>query len=510
MPDNSTNNKRIAKNTLVLYGRMLITVGISFYTTRIVLANLGIYDYGIYNVIGGFVNMFYIFTASLTAAVGRFLTYALGKGDENELQKVFSDSVYIMLGLSFLICLIAETVGLWFVNNQLVIPNERMVAANWIYQFTIVMFMMEMLSVPFSASVISHEKMKVFAFVTIIKVLLCFFAAILLSIAPFDKLITYGVSMLLVSISILVLYYMYCKKHFAECHVVGISGKVFKDIFNYTSWDFFSSSCFLLNNQGISILFNIFFGPAVNAAQGVASQVRGTAKSFANNFTTALSPQITKSYASNNIEYSKDLVCQGAKFCYLLLYIVALPIMLETDFVLSIWLADVPFYASSFIRLYLAYALVDMLVDTSHVLNCAMGRIRNYKIVIGVSQIFILALSFVILKIGASPVLVMLVNNIVAIIMVVPRITMNRKYIGITFVYFMNTVLLRVLCVTIISVIPCLLIIHYLEESWMRFLISSLLSVLMTALATYYIALNKAQREKVCEIAYSKIKNIKA
>lgn len=306
------NNKRLAKNTLLLYGRMLLTVGISFYSTRLILANLGIDNYGIYNVIGGFVSMFYMVTSTMTQAVSRFLTFELGTGNKKKLQQTFSTSINILLLLSLVVVLLAETVGLWFVNYKLNISPNRMNAANWIYQFSVLSFVCEMISVPYSASVISHEKMGAFALVTILKVLLTLGIALMLSISPIDKLVFYGILVLLVSISIQLMYWIYCRKHFHECKYSShIDKNIFKNMFGFAGWNFLTTCASMLSSQGVSILLNMHFGTAINAARGVASQVNGTVGAFSKNFTTALNPQITKSYAAQEIEYTKVLEGTG-------------------------------------------------------------------------------------------------------------------------------------------------------------------------------------------------------
>lgn len=348
----SQNNKRLAKNTLILYARMLFTVGISFYSTRLILANLGVSDYGVYNVIGGFVSMFYMVTATMTQAVSRFLTFELGRNDPKKLQQTFSTSLNILLLLALLVVLLSETIGLWFVNTKLNIEPDRMTVANWIYQFSLLSFVLEMISVPYSASVISHEKMGAFAFVTIAKVFLTFGIALSLAASPIDKLVFYGILVLAVSVSIQLMYWIYCKKNFPECqYSTHIDKVLFKDMFGFAGWNFLTTCTSMLSSQGVGIMLNMHFGTAINAARGIASQINGTVGAFSRNFTTALNPQITKSYATGDIAYTTKLVCRGAKFSYLLFLFIALPCMFEVDFFLSKWLTEVPTYAGIFVQL---------------------------------------------------------------------------------------------------------------------------------------------------------------
>lgn len=497
MPDNSENNKRIAKNTLILYGRMLLTVGISFYTTRLVLANLGVSDYGIYNVVGGVVSMLYMVTSTLTQAVGRFLTFDLGVGDTKKLQQTFSTSFIILLALAFFVVLLAETIGLWFVNNKLNIDPARMVAANWVYQFSVISFVLEMLSVPYSASVISHEKMGTFAFVTIAKVLLHLLVAIILSVTSTDKLILYGVLMLGVSFSIQMMYYIYCTKNFQECRLrFELERERIKPIFGFAGWNFLTTCASMLSSQGVSILMNMSFGVVVNAALGVAAQIKSTATAFSQNFATAISPQITKSYARNDKEYTRFLVCQGAKFQYLLMLVVALPIIFEASFILGIWLKEVPAYATAFVRLSLLYALMEMLVGTSFTLNNATGDIRNFQILISSTQFAILLASYIALRLGYNPILVYSITNVGYGLIVIPRILLNRKYCGITLFYWANTVFFRVFAITIMAVLPCVFIQTF-PESWSRLVATCVISTVLICFGTHLWALNHAQRKKL-------------
>ena len=363
----SQNNKRLAKNTLILYARMLFTVGISFYSTRLILANLGVSDYGVYNVIGGFVSMFYMVTATMTQAVSRFLTFELGRNDPKKLQQTFSTSLNILLLLALLVVLLSETIGLWFVNAKLNIEPDRMTAANWIYQFSLLSFVLEMISVPYSASVISHEKMGTFAFVTITKVFLTFGIALSLAASPIDKLVFYGILVLAVSVSIQLMYWIYCKKNFPECqYSTHIDKVLFKDMFGFAGWNFLTTCTSMLSSQGVGIMLNMHFGTAINAARGVASQINGTVGAFSRNFTTALNPQITKSYAAGDIAYTTKLVCRGAKFSYLLFLFIALPCMFEVDFFLSKWLTEMPPYAGIFVQLTFLNTLVEILLNFLH------------------------------------------------------------------------------------------------------------------------------------------------
>ena len=508
MSQTSDNNKRIAKNTLILYVRMLFTVGISFYSTRLILANLGVENYGIYNVIGGFVSMFYMVTATMTQAVGRFLTFDLGKGDISKLQKTFSTSVNILLLMSVVVVLLAETIGLWFVNNKLNIAADRMVAANWIYQFSVFSFVLEMISVPYGASVISHEKMGTFAFVTVAKVLLTFCVALLLAVSPIDKLIFYGLLLFIIELCIQLMYWIYCRKKFVECrYSLTIEKDKFKDMFGFAGWNFLTTCASMLSGQGVSILLNIHFGPVINAARGVASQINGTVGAFCRNFTTALNPQITKTYATEDFEYVKNLVCKGAKFSYLAFFIVALPCMIEVNFFLTVWLKDVPEYAGVFVQLTLLNSLVEVLLSSSETLNRATGKIRNFNIIVSTAQFVILVASYITLLFYENPILTVAMANVFYLLIFVPRILVNKPYVGITFSYYYKKVLHGIIIMSVISALLGILPILFMSDGWLRLLTVCTISTLSIIVTSAIFVLTQGERDMIITFIKTKIKH---
>lgn len=502
----SDNNKRIAKNTLILYVRMLFTVGISFYSTRLILANLGVENYGIYNVIGGFVSMFYMVTSTMTQAVSRFLTFDLGRGDIAKLQKTFSTSVNILLLMSLVVVLLAETVGLWFINDKLNIADERMMAANWIYQFSIFSFVLEMISVPYSASVISHEKMGTFAFVTVAKVLLTLGIAFALTISPIDKLVFYGLLVFLVELTIQMMYWIYCRRNFAECrYSFKIEKDIFREMFGFAGWNFFTTCSSMLSTQGVSILLNMQFGPVINAARGVASQINGTVGAFHRNFTTALNPQITKTYAAENFEYVKKLVCKGAKFSYLAFFFIALPCMIEINFFLSVWFKEVPAFAGIFVQLTLLNSLVEVLLNSSETLNRATGKIRNFQLIVSAAQFAILIASYIALKVTANPILVVAMANIMYLLIFAPRILVNKPYVGMTFGYYYKEVLQGIIMMSVISAALSLLPLMFMSDGWLRLITVGLISSITIIITSAIFVLTKGERNMVVSFVKSKL-----
>lgn len=510
MSSQAENNKRIAKNTFVLYLRMLTTVGISFYTSRVILSNLGVSDYGLYNIIGGLVSMFYMVTSTLSSAISRFLTYELGQNDKDNLRITFSTSINIQLIISLFIIVCAETIGLWFVNEKLNIDPNSLYAANWVYQFTILAFVFEMISVPYNASIISHEKMKAFAYITIYSVIIKLIIAFLLIISPIDKLIFYSLLMCCMSVSTQLLFWIYCKKHFEECkYQPTINKQKFKQMFKFAGWSFFSTSTMMLCSQGVNIILNIFCGTPINAARGLALQVDASVKAFSNNFIMAFSPQITKSYAQNDKIYTKDLVYNGTKYSFLLLYIISFPIVMETNFLLKFWLDIIPPFTSEFIKLTLIYTFFDILLKPSIVLNNATGDIKKFQLITGLSQLLVLPLSYLCLYYGIPPYMVLYVRIFIDAITFIPKININNIYINQSKYSFIKEVLFKLIGVIIVTVMVCYPIIKFLEPSWLRFGIVTLSSSITIIICCFLFVLSSKEKILIKKILFKKFKFVR-
>lgn len=317
MLEDSQKNKRIAKNTLLLYVRMLFSMLISLYTSRVILQTLGVKDYGIYNVVGGVVTMFSILSGSLSAAISRFITYELGKGDTKKLSTIFSSVVNIQIGLSLIIVLLAETIGLWFLNVKMNIPADRMYASNWVYQLSILTFVLGLISVPYSAVIVAYERMSTFAYIGIFETTAKLVVVYMLLLFTCDKLILFATLMAMIALIIRFIYGVYCKRHFEECNYKFVyDNTLFKKMFSFAGWNFLGAGSALLMSQGVNILMNMFFGVTLNVARGIANQVDNAVQQFVNNFTTAINPQITKSYATDNLSYMHQLVSVGSKYSF--------------------------------------------------------------------------------------------------------------------------------------------------------------------------------------------------
>lgn len=493
----SDNNKRIAKNTLLLYVRMLFTMAVSLFTSRVILNTLGVEDYGINNVVGGIVTMFSVLSGSLSSSISRFITFELGKRNIERLKTIFSTGVNIQLGMSVLIIIIAEAVGIWFLNAKMNIPADRMVAANWVFQCAILTFVLNLLSVPYNAAIIAHEKMSAFAYISVVEVTLKLIIVYMLMISPFDRLETYAVLLLLVGAVIRFIYGYYCKRHFEECTYHFVFDKpVLKEMTGFAVWNFLGNGAYMLNTQGVNILMNLYFGVAVNAARGIATQVDAALKQFVNNFTTAVNPQITKSYAQGDLDYMHKLVCRSAKFSAFLMLFFAIPILLETQSILTIWLKTVPEYAAIFLQLIIISSFVDTVLANSLVTSMfATGNIKRYQIIVTTIGCLVFPFSWIAFQLGFQPEIAYVLYFIIYTVLLGVRLYLLKDMVKLPVMMYVREVLYRVLPVMIICFIIPMMIRYSMQEGWMRLILLSLVSTIVTAVVEYSIGLTKNERK---------------
>lgn len=498
MNDSTVNNKRIAKNTLLLYMRMLVMMLISLYTSRVNLNALGVEDYGIYNVVGGVVAMFSVISGSLSASISRFITYELGKGDRERLVKIFSTSVNIQLGLSLLIILLAETVGLWFLNDKMNIPDSRMVAANWVFQLSIFTFVVNLISVPYNAAIIAHERMSAFAYISIFEAVGKLVVAFFIVISPIDKLIFFAFLICIIAFFIRLLYGSYCKRHFNECRYRCIFDKsLLSQMSGFAGWNFIGAASAVLRDQGGNVVINLFCGPAVNAARGIAFQVNSAIQGFVTNFMTALNPQITKSYASGDREYMMTLIYQGARLSFYMLLVLSLPVIVNAHYILVLWLKMVPEHTVLFIQLVLVLAMSESISNPLVTAMLATGNIRNYQIVVGGLQMLNLPVSYVLLRMGMIPETVLIVAIVIAQLCLIARVYMLRGMIGLSAKQYLFKVYLNVLSVFVLSAVIPTILACYLSESFVNFIFICASSLLCSFAAVYYVGCNKKERKFV-------------
>ena len=498
MQDHSENTKRIAKNTLMLYGRMLFSMVVSLYTSRVVLNTLGVEDYGIYGVVGGFVAMFSIISGSLSSAVSRFLTFELGRGDKKKLGLTFSTALLIHILLAIVVVLLMETIGVWFLNNKMTIPAERLYAANWVFQGSIVSFILSLLSVPYNASIVAHERMSAFAYIGILDVVLRLFVVLFVAYSEcqLDSLIMYAWLLVAVSVVMQSIYWNYCFRNFEECHSKLVFDKsCWKEMSSFAGWNFVGCTAGLMKDQGVNVLLNLFIGPTINAARGISTSVISAVSGFAGNFMTALNPQITKSYAAGDIKYCHSLVERGSRFAFFILFIIELPIFLEIEYVLTLWLKQYPDHTVNFVRLVFILALVDILSYTLINLQSATGKIRNYQLAVGGLLLMNFPLSYLCLYLNYSPESTYVVAIFVSIGCLLLRLAFLRKMATLSMSSFMTNVCARVLLVALLaSIIPA--IIHYnMPIGWPRLLVVGGVSILSSMIVIYYIGCSKEERQ---------------
>lgn len=498
MSDESTNNKRIAKNTLLLYIRMLFIMVVSLYTSRVVLNSLGVDDYGVYNVVGGVVSVFGVLTGSLSAAISRFITFNLGKGNKDKLSKVFCTSINIQLVLIAIITILLETIGLWFFYNKMVIPDNRMDAAFWVFQLSVVTFAISLLSVPYNASIIAHEKMGAFAYISILDIAIKLAIAFLIQYEPFDRLVYFAILLFIAGIINRLIYAIYCKRHFEECtyHFIW-DRETLKEMFGFAGWNFIGAASATLRTEGGNIIINLFNGPTVNAARGIAVQVSGAVGGFVGNFMTALNPQITKNYAMGNYDYMMKLIFQGARLSYYILLILSLPIIVTTPYLLHLWLGQSPEHTVAFIRLVLIFSMSESLASPLITAMLATGNIRNYQLVVGGLQLMNLPVSYVFLKYGFPPETIFIVAIAISVICEMARLIMLRSMIHISIRGFLSKVYFNVIGVTLISAIIPIFTKQFFSDNFYSFIFLCIISIISASLSILYIGCNSSERERV-------------
>lgn len=491
----SGNNKRIAQNTAVLYVRMLVMMLIGFFTARVTLNALGVTDYGINNVVGGLVSMFSLLSTSLSTATSRFLTFGLGKGNVDHLQKIFSTTINIHVILAIVVVIAIETIGVWFLNHKMTIPPERLHAANWVLQCSVVSFAVGLLSVPYNSAIIAHEKMAAFAYMTI------FDAAFKLIIAAGvyyyqgDKLILLSVLMLLESLIRQAIYWIYCKRKFEECvYAKGWNKQISREIFSFAGWNFIGCTAGLMKDQGVNIVINLFSGPVVNAARGIAMQVNGIINQFTGGFMTALNPQITKSFASGDLQRMHTLIYQGTRLSYFLFMLLSIPVFFEIERLLYIWLGQVPEHTVLFARLVLILSLTEVLSNALVVAQIATGDIKKYQIVVGGILLLNLPISYVLLKHGMIPEITVIVAILISQICMIARLWFLRSMIQLPARQFLKRVYFNVLKVTFIAVIPPAVCYFLIAQPIIRFFVVCFVSGTASIFAIYYIGCNSIER----------------
>ena len=493
----ASNTKRIAKNTLMLYFRQILIMIVSLYTVRVVLNTLGAEDYGIYNVVAGVVVLFSFVNNAMATATQRFLNFNLGKNDTEKTQQTYSASLLIHIGIALIFVILAETVGLWFVNSKLNIPQERHSAAMWCYQFSIITTVFNILRVPYNAVIIAYEKMSFFAWVSIVEAVLKLLVVYLLIISPFDKLVAYVILLTLVSIIILFCYKIYCNKKFEITHYKRITDySLVKEILGFSGWSLFGATANVANNQGTNIVLNMFTNVTVNAAMGIANQVNNAVYSFVSNFQTAFKPQLVKSYAAGEKEDFNNLIIRSAKFSFYLLWIIVLPLTLNLDFVLQIWLKKVPGFSIGFVKLILIYSLFESINGPLWLAVQATGKIKKYQIIVSCLIFSNLPLSIIAFSLGANPYWVLLIRIILECFITMFRLLYLNKTQKFSVISYVKNVMIPVLIVMIVSFIITSLL-SSCFSGVVFFFGSCAISVIVNMLLVCLVGINKNERKMI-------------
>lgn len=499
------NSKRIAKNTLLLYIRTFMIMAITLYTSRVVLNVLGVENYGIYNVVGGVVAMFSVISGSLSSAISRFITFELGCGNIERLKSVFSTSINIQIAISLVVFIVGESVGTWFLNYEMNIPSDRLVAANWVLHCSLLTFVINLISIPYNACIIAHEHMKAFAYVSILEAVLKLAVVYALLSSPFDKLSTYAVLLVIVAVVIRITYGIYCKRHFYECNYRYVYDKlIIREMTSFAGWSFFGNCAYIFNTQGVNILINLFFGVTVNAARGIATQLNAAVMQFVNNFTIAINPQITKSYASGDRKYMFMLVCRGAKYSYFLLFVFVVPFVLETEAILTMWLKVVPEYTPVFMRLAMFGSLATLLGNSMMTAASATGKIRKYQLWVTTVGCLVFPLTWMAFKLGYPAIITYVIYIAIYMLLIFVRLHILKGLLDFPVIPFIRQVICRLVFTSIVAfIIPCG-IIYSMNSSILRLCIVFAVSFLSTCGSICLLGLEQDER------AYfiSKFKNI--
>lgn len=482
---------------------------ISLFTVRVLLKTLGVEDYGIYNVVGGLVTFLSFLTLTMSSATQRYLSFSLGNNDKQKFQQLFSMNILIYFFLSIVIIVLAETIGLWFLNNYLNVPPERLIAANWVYQFSLITFVINMLIIPYNSAILSHERMTVYAYVSILDAILKLIIVYLIVTIKFDKLIIYGLLLLIQVFLISGIYVIYCNRKLQGCRFVFFwDRKLFREILGYTGWTLFGSLSGTLNNQGLSLILNVFFGPVINAAKGIADRVSSAVTSFISNFYSAIKPQIVKSYASGNYEYMKDLAFKSSKLSYYLMFVLSLPLILETKYILSLWLGKVEPSMISFTQLILIFSLINVFEFPLTQLVHATGRVKKYQLYVGIVTLITLPVTSLALKLGFPAETAIIVLILVYLIAYIPRLIIVQNQLHISIKEYLIKVIFRVVIVTIFAIILPLLIVYILDISFKRLIISVIVSFISVAFTVFLIGINQAERTIAIDFLRNKLRKI--
>lgn len=500
------SNKKVAKNTLILYFRMIVTMFIGLFTSRIILSSLGVENYGIYNVVGGLIPMFSFFCGALGAAASRFITYEIGTKNIKKLCTIFQVSMTAHWIMAIVILLLLESIGLWILNRKLIIPVEKIFAANVIYQFAIIGCISALTQVTANASIIAHEKFNIYAYLTFIDVIGKLILSYSLYLYDGDRLILYGALLLILQICINTAHHLYCWKNFEEYSLkLNFEKHSLRTIISYSGWSFFGNLAYMLKGQGINIVLNTFFGPVINAAFGIANQVNSKVNGFISNFSVALNPQIIKSYAIEDYKQTNDLLIRGAKFSFFLFLVISIPLIINCNEILHLWLKEVPPDGVIFTQLFLLNALLETPTYSIGATIQATGNIKWYQIIVGIIIILNFPITWIALKLGYPAYSSLIIANILTILSLYIRAILMKKIVrGFNLSIYIKEVYTKCLIVGVVSFFLSFTINNYFQPP-MKFIISPIIYIIITSTTMLTIGLNKNERKNIANIITNKI-----
>lgn len=501
-----SNSKRIAKNTLFLYVRMAILMLITFFTSRILLDKLGVDDFGIYNVVGGVTVLLGFFSSSLTNASQRFLAMELGKNDIKKANAVFNQHLILYLFITFVVIILAESIGLWFVHTQLNFPPDRVFAAICVFHFTVASFSLTLLGIVFNSCIIAHEKMNVYAVVSVLGGVANLIVVYLLSICSVDRLILYGFLMFLVTLVTQAFYTIYCLRNFAECRLRWIwDQKLLKDTGALVGWNMIGTAVYAINDSGVNILMNMFFGPAINAARALSFQVSAAVGSFSSNFYTSVRPQLIKSYSGGEYDYMMKLFYNSSKYSYYLLWVICLPVMFSIRELLDIWLVEVPHYADIFTIWVLIHGLIGVFNNPIWTIALAVGQLKYYILIGSGVLLLIFPISYIALKCGAAPVSVFIIMIAVRSVYLLVVLRIISNYIPVTRHEYWKKVLFPISKTTVISLVMVAGLYILMPKDIVGTISYCILAALITVGCIWLVGVTREERLIIQNVIYNKI-----
>ena len=496
----AANNKRIAKNTLMLYVRMLLIMAVTLYTSRVVLQTLGVEDFGIYNVVAGVAISFVFFSSSLSNATQRFLNFELGRGDISKVNEVFCLSLLIYVFLSLLVLIVAIPLGTWLINCKLVIPEERLEAAFWVFLAMLCSWVFTLVGTVFDSVLIARENMTVYAYISIVEAVLKLLIVFTLNWVDFDKLKLYGILLLAVHIIVKMITVLICVWKYPECRFRYYWNSVlFRKMFSFVGWNGFGTAVWMINEQGMNILLNLFFGPIVNASRAIAAQVNAAVNNFTNSFFTAVRPQIVKSYATGDNIYFIQLILGSSRYSFFLFCLLCLPIFMRVDYILQLWLGSVPKYSSEFVCWILLYSSVNVLTNPLWSAIQAVGKLKKYVLLGSLVYLMAFPISYVLLYFGYEPVIVFQVLTIVRLTYLFVIITIVRSYIFFSVYRYLMEVIWPILKVGVLTFVLVYEINRCFPQDFFSLIVVCLISVVITLILIYFVGLSGNERSLILQ-----------